>query len=54
MAVGDWCKFPERERCVEVRTLRAGELAMLRGGNLHGLMNPTDEDTLLMMFGGYD
>ncbi len=54
MVVGDWCKFPERERCFEVRTLRSGELAMLRGGNLHGLMNPTDEDTLLMMFGGYD
>lgn len=54
MVVGDWCKFPERERCFEVRTLRSGELAMLRGGNLHGMMNPTDEDTLLMMFGGYD
>ena len=54
MVVGDWCKMPERERCFEVRTLRSGELAMLRGGNLHGLMNPTDEDTFLMMFGGYD
>jgi hypothetical protein len=29
-------------------------MVMLRGGNLHGLMNPTDEDALLSMFGGYD
>jgi hypothetical protein len=29
-------------------------MVMLRGGNLHGLMNPTDEDAFLSMFGGYD
>jgi mannose-6-phosphate isomerase-like protein (cupin superfamily) len=54
MVVGDWCRMPQRERCFEVRTLRAGHFAMLKGGNLHGLMNPTDEDLALFMFGGYD
>ena len=54
MVVGDWCKQPTRERCFEVRTLRAGHFAMLKGGNLHGLMNATDVDISLFMFGGYD
>jgi mannose-6-phosphate isomerase-like protein (cupin superfamily) len=54
MVVGDWCKMPQRERCFEVRTLRPGHFAMLKGGNLHGLMNATDEDIALLMFGGYD
>jgi hypothetical protein len=54
MVVGDWCRMPQRDRCFEVRTLRGGHLAMLKGGNLHGLMNATDEDISLFMFGGYD
>ena len=54
MVVGDWCKLAQRERCFEIRTLRAGHFAMLKGGNLHGLMNSTDEDIALFMFGGYD
>ncbi len=54
MVVGDWCKTPERERCFEIRTLKAGHFAMLKGGNLHGLMNAKDEDASLFMFGGYD
>lgn len=54
MFVGDWCKMPERERAIEVRTLRAGHMAMLKGGNLHGIINTTDERMLLFMFGGYD
>lgn len=54
MIVGDWCKMPERERCFEIRTLLPGHLAMLKGGQLHGLMNLTDEDGSLFMFGGYD
>jgi mannose-6-phosphate isomerase-like protein (cupin superfamily) len=54
MVIGDWCKMPERERCFEVRVLRAGHFAMLKGGNLHGLMNALDEDASLFMFGGYD
>lgn len=52
MVVGDWNKFPER--CFEIRTLLPGHLAMLKGGNLHGLMNTTDENISLFMFGGYD
>lgn len=54
MVVGDWCKLPERERCFEIRTLLPGNLAMLKGGQLHGLMNLLDEDASLFMFGGYD
>ncbi|HUS08467.1 MAG TPA: hypothetical protein VMZ52_19335 [Bryobacteraceae bacterium] len=54
MVVGDWCKMPARERCFEIRTLRPGHFAMLKGGNLHGLMNPSDENMSLFMFGGYD
>jgi len=54
MVVGDWCETPNRERCFEVRTLEPGHLAMLTGGNLHALMNATDEDLSLFMFGGYD
>ena len=54
MVVGDWCRMPQRERCFEIRTLRAGHFALLKGGNLHGLMNSTDEDISLFMFGGYD
>jgi hypothetical protein len=54
MVVGDWCKMDARERCLEVRTLRPGHLAMLKGGNLHALMNPSDENLSLFMFGGYD
>ena len=30
MVVGDWCKMPDRERCLEVRTLRSGHLARER------------------------
>jgi hypothetical protein len=54
MVVGDWADSGTRHRSFEVRSLRAGELAMLRGGNLHGLMNPTDRRASLFMFGGYD
>lgn len=54
MVVGDLCKMPNRERCFEARTLKPGHLAMLEGGNLHSLINPSDEDLLLFMFGGYD
>jgi mannose-6-phosphate isomerase-like protein (cupin superfamily) len=54
MVIGDWLKLPERERCFEIRTLLPGSLALLKGGQLHGLMNVTDEDSSLFMFGGYD
>jgi hypothetical protein len=54
MVVGDWAQLPSRERCLEVRTLKSGHFALLKGGNLHGLINPSDEDLFLFMFGGYD
>jgi mannose-6-phosphate isomerase-like protein (cupin superfamily) len=54
MVVGDWCKMPQRERCFEIRTLRPGHFALLKGGNLHALVNPSDEELFLFMFGGYD
>lgn len=54
MVVGDWADSGTRHRCFEVRALTAGHLAMLRGGNLHALMNPTDRRASLFMFGGYD
>jgi mannose-6-phosphate isomerase-like protein (cupin superfamily) len=54
MIVGDWADSGTRQRSFEVRSLTAGHLAMLRGGNLHALMNPTDRRALLFMFGGYD
>jgi mannose-6-phosphate isomerase-like protein (cupin superfamily) len=54
MVVGDWAKMADRDRCFEVRTLKQGHFAMLKGGNLHGLMNALDERAELFMFGGYD
>jgi mannose-6-phosphate isomerase-like protein (cupin superfamily) len=54
MVVGDWAKLPNRERSFEVRSLLPGHFAMLKGGNLHGLVNPTDGEVSLLMFGGYD
>ncbi|WP_222371238.1 hypothetical protein [Rhizobium leguminosarum] len=54
MASGDWYQFPDRERCFELRTLRAGHFAMVKPGGLHGIMNVTDSDIHLLMFGGYD
>ncbi len=54
MIVGDWCEMPQRQRAFEFRTLRAGHFALLKAGQLHGLLNPTDEDIPLLMFGGYD
>lgn len=54
MVIGDWAKMPNRERCFEVRTLNPGHLTLLKGGNLHALINPTDQDMFVFMFGGYD
>jgi mannose-6-phosphate isomerase-like protein (cupin superfamily) len=54
MVTGDWCQFPSRERCFEVRTLMAGSFSLIKPGNLHALFNVTDEDISLLMFGGYD
>lgn len=54
MIIGDWCEMPSRMRAFEIRMLRAGHFALLKPGQLHGLLNPTDEDIPLLMFGGYD
>ena len=54
MVTGDWCQFAYRERAFEVRTLRSGELALIKGGQFHGLINALDENVTLFMFGGYD
>jgi hypothetical protein len=54
MVTGDWCQFPNRERALEVRTMQPGDLVLLRGGQLHGLINSLDENVELFMFGGYD
>lgn len=54
MVIGDWADSGRRSRAFEVRRLPPGHLAMLKGGNLHGLMNPADVPASLFMFGGYD
>jgi mannose-6-phosphate isomerase-like protein (cupin superfamily) len=54
MVTGDWCQFPTRERCFEIRTMQPGSFSLLKAGNLHALLNVTDEDVSLLMFGGYD
>lgn len=54
MVIGDWADSRTRTRSFEIRRLPAGHLAFLKGGNLHGLMNPTDQRSSLFMFGGYD
>lgn len=54
MMSGDWLEAPHRQRALEIRTLRTGHFAFLKAGQLHGLLNPTDEDVPFLMFGGYD
>ena len=54
MVVGDWCQFPSRERCFEVRTMLPGDLTVCKTGQLHALYNKTDAPCELFMFGGYD
>ncbi len=54
MLQGDWVELPARQRAIELRTLRAGHFALLKAGQMHGLINPTDEDVPFLMFGGYD
>ena len=46
--------MPNRERCLKVSELEAGHFAMLKDGNLHALINPTDVNLSLFMFGQYD
>ena len=54
MATGDWCRFPGRDRALELRPVRDGSLVLVHGGHLHGLLNVADDDLALLSFGGYD
>jgi hypothetical protein len=54
MVTGDWGQHPARARALEVRTMQPGDLAVIKGGQLHALVNPLDENVQLFMFGGYD
>ncbi|WP_376967884.1 cupin domain-containing protein (plasmid) [Azospirillum sp. A26] len=54
MITGDWAEYDGRQRAIEVRTMRAGELALVKGGQMHALVNSLDEPCSLFMFGGYD
>lgn len=54
MMAGDWLEMPHRQRALEIRMLHGGHFAFLKPGQLHGLLNPTDEDVPFLMFGGYD
>lgn len=50
----DWADSGRRRRSFQVRRLKPGHFAMLKRGNLHGLMNPADVPNSLSMFGGHD
>ena len=54
MVMGDWEQDPTRERAIEVRPMRPGDLSLVKPGQFHALINLLDEDLLLFMFGGYD
>jgi hypothetical protein len=54
MITGDWCQAGDRERAFEARTMKAGDLVLIKGGQVHALANTLDENVLLFMFGGYD
>jgi hypothetical protein len=54
MITGDWMQHENRERMFEIRTMRPGDLALIKGGQMHALVNNLDENALLFMFGGYD
>ncbi|WP_407114500.1 hypothetical protein [Bradyrhizobium sp. LMG 9283] len=54
MVMGDWEQFPSRDRAVELRIMRPGDLSLVKPGQFHALVNLLDENLLLFMFGGYD
>ena len=54
MITGDWAEWPDRDRAFELRTMLPGDLALIKGGQLHALLNSLDENITLFMFGGYD
>lgn len=54
MVTGDWCQIGNRDRVFEARTMKPGDLVLIKGGQVHALINTLDENVLLFMFGGYD
>ncbi|AMA60158.1 cupin domain-containing protein [Bradyrhizobium sp. CCGE-LA001] len=54
MVMGDWEKTSSRERAVELRIMKPGDLSLVKPGQFHALANLLDENLLLFMFGGYD
>lgn len=50
IVLGDWLQGDRRERAFEVRTMRPGDLALVKGGQLHALINSLDENVQLFMF----
>jgi len=54
MVMGDWAKMDSRARAVELRTMKPGDLSLVKPGQFHALANLLDENLLLFMFGGYD
>ncbi|QRM36050.1 cupin domain-containing protein [Microvirga sp. VF16] len=54
MVIGDWAERKERQRAFEIRTMRPGDISLVKGGQMHALANSLDENVLLFMFGGYD
>lgn len=54
MITGDWAQHDKRERAFEIRTMVRGDIVLIRGGQLHALVNDGDTNIELFMFGGYD
>ena len=54
MLTGDWEQPDGRDRAFEVRPMLPGDLVLIKGGQVHALVNVLDEKALLCMFGGYD
>ncbi len=54
MITGDWLENPGRARALEVRKMKPGDLVLLKNSQMHSLVNTTDENITLLMFGGYD
>ena len=54
MVTADWALHDGRGRAFEIRTMRPGDMALIKGGQMHALLNALDENMELLMFGGYD
>lgn len=54
MITGDWAQHHRRARAFEIRTMLRGDIVLIRGGQLHALVNDGDTNVELFMFGGYD